>query len=751
MATMNATIAGTMPSNNHETDEVHIALRLNMKERLMSLTYTSSINLIASRNHQFTADHFKSLRRFNGFIRNDYTNLFPRIARPILDLFLVWLRPLAGTGSPSKSEVRICVSGLKSPQEIVHFHQVLTQPHLRVHSDPLKLCFNRALIDLTGAYALHNVDVAPETITLCGGLLRSFAAGDSTPKQKSTIGGMVEVDGVAYAVTIIHNRKQHGRESEEEVAHMSSADLSPEETLLETTQQVYLEPPLAIDIWEEDGSKPSEWGHTNTRFVASNTDKKSTMATQWSPTNEEIISLDGWALIPVPPECKRPNLRMMPEFPDFMPGTDYIIGAKYDEFPSVMPVSILSGVSEQEWGMLSPHISFLVQEDGTSHEVWRVDLQSHDAMKQGDSGSWVINTLDNSCIGSVTATSRGVAYIIPLADLLEKVRMRFGQSSTVSMPLPFATFCNVLQDESLRARYLDQAISERCLRASAQDRVAEELLHAIRAGRADLVKELMEEVEFDYLAMERVFADALGSPKDDIVKANVLAKEITSCRIPQARPRHQVLGGKVDISTPVETITAPSLGQRIRGKVSRMLSSEPNSKKRSSRMLAFGRSKDDQEENMTGKQQSQESGGTQPTWSLFGSRSSTKPGEDLPPAPQLPYTPPMQPMYPGATSYPQPVYAQAASPYPMALPTPPQMQQSPAPAAAPYAYPAQTPGPYELSGIKIAAPAGEQTFLDPYYGTVQPVPVHEMETSPPPKQDGSSPYGIQPRKDDQQR
>lgn len=336
----------------------------------MALTYTSSIDLVATRDHPFTSGHFDTLRRFNGFIRNDYTNLFPRITRPILELFLVSLRPTAVARFPGRPEVRICVGGLRSHQEIVHFHQVLTQPHLRVHSDPLKLCFNRALVEMTGSDTLHTVSIESGSDTLCGGLLQSRTAGDHA--RKSTIGGIIDINDVSYAVTIVHNSKKHSRDSKD--ASVNNARFSSEETLIETEHHAYLEPPLVVDSWES-GSKTDEWGKTVSDAESSSTSISRTMETAWPPRDEEIIFLDGWALIPVPARLRRPNIHTFPRSSGMQPR--YIIDTRQANFPTKLQVSIIAGVSQMKVGMMSHNISFLMQDDGTSHEVWTVSLTSN--------------------------------------------------------------------------------------------------------------------------------------------------------------------------------------------------------------------------------------------------------------------------------------------------------------------------------------------------------------------------------------
>ncbi|KAK8071176.1 hypothetical protein PG997_011379 [Apiospora hydei] len=268
---------------SQEMDEVHVAVRLNLEERLTTLTRASSINLVANRDADFTPLQIDSLRRFNSFLRNNYTELFPTIARPILSVFLVLLRSTVANSSAT-SEARICLSGLRSQYEVTRFHQVLTQSHCRVHCDPLKLCYSTSLIRLVGADRPHT------TFEIRGGsvgstLVSKTTVDDNTQTATATIGGFIEVEGRSYAVTIVHDEKEY---------HQGSNTIP--NTFVATENKSDAELPLVVDSW---ANKDPPAGNDDTLL--------------WCPSKERFVRFGEWALIPVPWPDKRPNSYVLPQ------------------------------------------------------------------------------------------------------------------------------------------------------------------------------------------------------------------------------------------------------------------------------------------------------------------------------------------------------------------------------------------------------------------------------------------------------
>ncbi|KAK7917336.1 hypothetical protein PG985_010944 [Apiospora marii] len=403
-----------MSMHDREMSEIHVAVRFNLKERLKAFTTASSINLTAHKHEDFTSAQIDRLRCFNGFFSSNYPNLFPTISRPDINIFLVLLRStLAKTNGPP--EVRICLNGLESHDQIIHFHQVLTQAHCRRYSDPLKLCFSTTFIQLVGPRTLSSsFHIAHKANTLAGSILRwNMFRADII--SKSTIGGTIEIDGRSYAITIVHDSNQGHQSSGGRTSDSNSS--SSERTLLEN-DSIDLEPPLVIDSWSNDGSRADNWDIKTTGVTTTTSDEHDIPGTSWLPKQEEVVLLGDWALIPIHPSCKLPNSYTLPGSSGTTSQLRYIVdfSEKVDRFP----VSILSGTAKM--GMMSRNISFLVQESGDSQEVWTAQLQPNESLQLGDSGSWVVDISNDSVIGSVTAASPGTAYIVPFADLMAKIR-----------------------------------------------------------------------------------------------------------------------------------------------------------------------------------------------------------------------------------------------------------------------------------------------------------------------------------------
>lgn len=194
---------------------------------------------------------------------------------------------------------------------------------------------------------------------------------------------------------------------------------------------------------------------------------------------------------------------------------------------------------------------------------------------------------NNSVIGSVTAASRGTAYIVPFADLKAKVRHHFGTHTQISMPLPFVTFMEILYAHSPDTRpwkdYLDNAISEKSLQASAGDIVARYFLRSIKGGKATEIGKLMEGMKFDYAALRMLFEDletestGIADNKKEMV---TLARAIIGDRDAPDK-KTQVPDRTQAPSNPSEAESAVSTTRQIHGKVARMISRGRRSKEHS--------------------------------------------------------------------------------------------------------------------------------------------------------------------------
>ncbi|KAK8024337.1 hypothetical protein PG993_012403 [Apiospora rasikravindrae] len=378
---------------------------------------------------------------------------------------------------------------------------------------------NTALIRLVGADRLYtDFMISGGLDTLVGS---TFSMKNTTRKSTSTIGGIVKIDDHTYAVTIIHDQYQDHQDST--TAPSVDGYLS-EETLAAIENNTDLEPPLVIDTWASE-DKTDDWDINTTSLpdsLAGDDDSTQT----WS-SMERLIQFGEWALIPIVGRQIQPNSYVLPQSPDPKSELRYIVDLS--EEPGQFPVSILSSVSAAKMGMLSRNFSFLVSENAVSQEEFIDDLI---ALSLGDSGSWVVKQSNNALIGSVTATSPGVAYAVPVSDFMQKARQHFGHDARISIPPPFVTFLDMSREgpHITRDENVKQATSTSCLEASIKDPVAQYMLNSVKNGKVDEVERLVEQMNFDHEGLKKLFENVLRQDSRTILGYNqdilVLAQSI---------------------------------------------------------------------------------------------------------------------------------------------------------------------------------------------------------------------------------
>jgi hypothetical protein len=103
--------------------------------------------------------------------------------------------------------------------EITSFHAILSQRSVRAHYKPWRLCYDKSLVETAASAPIYltNISEAPET--LCGTLVRTEESGKGA--WISTIGGIIEVGDIFFAMTSAH--------------HASDADSTSDGSVLDST------------------------------------------------------------------------------------------------------------------------------------------------------------------------------------------------------------------------------------------------------------------------------------------------------------------------------------------------------------------------------------------------------------------------------------------------------------------------------------------------------------------------------------
>jgi hypothetical protein len=100
----------------------------------------------------------------------------------------------------SSPQTYICIKGLVRGRDIANAHAVFSQMHVKEFYKPLQICFDKHRITTAATGEKFVIDADGKLRTLCGATVRRTSDGRS-----STLGGIIQVNGILYAVTTSHD------------------------------------------------------------------------------------------------------------------------------------------------------------------------------------------------------------------------------------------------------------------------------------------------------------------------------------------------------------------------------------------------------------------------------------------------------------------------------------------------------------------------------------------------------------------
>jgi hypothetical protein len=362
------------------TEGLEVRVPLQLKERLKTLNLSSSLQLIVDDNAEFQSTDLERLKHFNHFLDQNGSALFRGL--PSRNLLLT----LVAVTDPSTSWPYICIKGLMKDSEITSFHAILSQRSVRAYYKPLKLCYDKGLVERAASGATYQTNMSDTSDTLCGTLLRTEEPGQGV--WISTIGGIIEVDKILYAVTTAHYPSIADSNSDESTpaSTSSSPGSSVADTLVEEGEiDPDVEPALIIDTWKEQENQ-RELAHASTSSqVLLPRPPKPTNPFFWPDLgNTTVLAGSDWRLLTIDPLYQLPNcipfqrsaLRIQQGGEGQILANDlsprYLQG--YPILQSKRRIFILAGVSGICPGILLGNISFLRLRGEGSRLVWSAKL-----------------------------------------------------------------------------------------------------------------------------------------------------------------------------------------------------------------------------------------------------------------------------------------------------------------------------------------------------------------------------------------
>lgn len=227
-------LKGKVPVRTQNSNTVQAHVPLNRLERLRRIKLATSDTIMTEQVQTSNANR-ERLRNFATVLASpkDQITLFGK-QLPLCRCCLVQVTQDNGA---SEQAIYICVQGLRNAAEIRLFHSVMSKKRYKPIYDPLKLCYEVVEIVKSGRKSLESSSKSPDSgrsgpisssvvdapggletfhqilytaredskKTYCGAKYRSIVNGR---RWISTIGGLVEVDGITFAMTCEHNSSQ---------------------------------------------------------------------------------------------------------------------------------------------------------------------------------------------------------------------------------------------------------------------------------------------------------------------------------------------------------------------------------------------------------------------------------------------------------------------------------------------------------------------------------------------------------------
>ncbi|CAI4214437.1 unnamed protein product [Parascedosporium putredinis] len=330
------------PSTAQQKTATPALVPLDLLERLQTVHLASEVGLQAVWVPTFAAR--ESTEAHAKFMRGWNNGSVPSVLR----------EKLQGRGRDS-----LCVGGLTSRERIRQVHAVLSRKDIQAWYHPLRLCYDMRLVqERAAAGKTSNVFESLDSrgpVTMCG--VKFSTGAHDGGIQRSTIGGLVKMNGVFMAVTSAHGASSRSTDTAESPS-ASAPSTNGSVSLLADDYDAELVDPVIIltssEVTLASGIFPDEGSWQVDNVVASDEVKDEIFITHFT--------------------------RMITE----------------------KPVRILVEPNRLSSGTLRPATNFLAFDLGPLQETCVVTLEG-EPLRDGDSGSWVIDAL-GGLIGMVRAT-----------------------------------------------------------------------------------------------------------------------------------------------------------------------------------------------------------------------------------------------------------------------------------------------------------------------------------------------------------
>jgi hypothetical protein len=394
-----------VPQPIAEELQMKVQVPLPMKERLKTWNLSSSLHLTADENATLDRADWEKLQHFIQFLDQSGSVLFHGLPSRNLCLTLVAISP-DSTIEPSASSPYICIKGLMKETEITAFHTVLSQRSVRDHYKPLRICYDKSLVETAASDVTYQTNASKTQDTLCGTLLRTKRAGK--PDCISTIGGIIKIDGNFFAVTTSHHPNDTTSILDEGISGSSSE--SPGSSAADTLREngsfdADIDPALIIDAWKEQERQDHSVETLNAEPGLFSRPSTIASSNLWADLTTTVLEGSDWCLLAVNEELQLPNFidipvqQSGPSGEGGLPGGQGRVPAQYcsrkylEAYPielSRRTVYVFSSVSGICTGRLLGNISFLSLWGERSRIAWtvKVDTGFGTYPKQSD----VINT-----------------------------------------------------------------------------------------------------------------------------------------------------------------------------------------------------------------------------------------------------------------------------------------------------------------------------------------------------------------------
>lgn len=437
---------GAAPQNK-SADPLPVAVRLGKRERLLSLTFTSTVKLLGDDTVTFNDMYWDRLATFMDAWERNNSVWFHNLPMRNLSTTLIAIKKYKSQDSDSGIPY-ICIRGLTEEKEIAAFYAVLTQKHVQFYYDPLRICFDRSNIQNASNEKLF-VTPGPVDWTTCGAIA-VMQTGEEV--HYSTVGGLLEIDGKGFLMTANHEKAYQKPNEPTRVSQFNSKITSCEDSS-----------PLVVDCWSSNSSSGPQTDSPPPRPLKPL--HKQLKTSFWGP-QPEIVGQYWRAYVGKCPEYMVPNAFLLPSYPgnNVISAKDSLISPDLRFVSSIgtgiegtsnqsKEVVILAARTGTCFGTLSPNISFLNLRSLPWTRVWTMRTKSEprkspqetieldmlivSGLEKGDSGAWVIEKQGNSLLGHVIAVSGPISYVVPISETLNEMRNILGPNTLITLPSPF--------------------------------------------------------------------------------------------------------------------------------------------------------------------------------------------------------------------------------------------------------------------------------------------------------------------------